>query len=185
MDRYDIEDAIEEDDLILDEALDLSDAIGQLTKKAVDLDDLLEILQLQTALFKVVSPEWHHDLGVSFGRYIEDFPVFSDDEPGGDLQGIWSYDDDQVLVADGWGSWEIIQRDDNEELSDAARRTLKYFGIVVVRVGPSTVKLGTNEEGMIGQRFAIEDINAAALSRYELRDIDDWEQAYNEFWGSI
>ena len=112
------------------------------------------------------------------------FPLFSDDEPG-DLQGIWSYDDAQVLVADGWGSWEIIPRDDHEGLSDEARRTLQYFGIVVVQVGPTTVKLGTNEEGLIDRRFAIEDINAAALSRYELRDIDDWEQAYDEFWGSI
>ncbi len=111
VERYEIREAIENDDLVLEEAHDLQDSIGYLTSQAKNLDQLYEALTLQTLLFEVVPQEWHHDLGIDFAKYIEDFPLFSEEEPESTL-GIWSYDDERAITSDGWARWRIEPRSD-------------------------------------------------------------------------
>ena len=79
--------------------------------RAADLEELFDLLQYQTALLNAVPRQYRHALGISSSGFIEGLPVFSDDEPV-DTIGVWSYDDDNLIMGEGWGQWEMVERDD-------------------------------------------------------------------------
>ncbi len=44
-----------------------------------------------------------------YGRALEDCATFGGDEPD-DTAGIWSWDDQQVIVGEGWGGLRLVAR---------------------------------------------------------------------------
>ena len=44
-----------------------------------------------------------------YGRSVPECPTFGGDEPE-DTAGVWSWDEDRLLVGEGWGSCQIVAR---------------------------------------------------------------------------
>jgi hypothetical protein len=90
--------------------------IGRLATAAADLDELLSAVTLTREVIDALkgnidATDHVHTFGVATGGWADELPTWGD-EPSGSTDGVWSWDATRLLIGEGWGNWELVDRED-------------------------------------------------------------------------